>query len=48
MFNNQFILSKIIFLIFFLQKNYFSNLNRVRNMDGIPDTQRVYRYDNKF
>ena len=34
MFNNQFIFSKIIFLIFFYKKKYFSNLNRVRDEDG--------------
>jgi len=37
MFNNQFIFSKIKFLIFFLQKKYFSNLNGV--WDGVEDTQ---------
>jgi len=48
MFNNQFIFSKIKFLIFSLQKKYFSNLNRVLN--GVGDTryQTGTGWDNKF
>jgi len=37
MFNNQFVFSKIKFLIFSLQKKYFSNLNWVQ--DWVGDTQ---------
>ena len=37
MFSNQFIFYKIKFLVFLLQKNYFSNLNRVWN--GVEDTR---------
>jgi len=37
MFNNQFIFSKIKFLLFFLQKKYFLNLNHV--WDRVGDTR---------
>ena len=46
MFNNQFIFSKIKFLIFFLQKNYFSNLNRL--WDKVGDTRYPMGTDNKL
>jgi len=52
MFNNQFIFSKIKFLIFFYKKKYFSNLNRV--WDRVGDTryptgtQQVRGRDNKL